>query len=173
MSENKHQMEPKTKRRIAASPTRPFSVNLKFLHWQPLYETEKPFQLFVNIPPEAEDQRTTNLVFEDVALPIQDVRGISNDWNIDEKGFVYRRHETNATLEDFGSRKAVEQIYLPEVEDLLRKELEGVDRVFFFDWRVSLILVHFMQFQLLISLNTENGYSYGRTLQKSKARSSI
>lgn len=120
-----------------AEIAQPLSVNLKFLQWQPLYETEKPFQLFVNIPPEAADQRTTNLVFEDVTLPIQDVRELDNDWSIDEKGFVYRRHASKATLEDFASRTAVEEIYLPEVEELLRSELEGVDRVFFFDWRVG------------------------------------
>lgn len=110
-------------------------VALKFLQWQPLYSVEKPFQIFMNIPSTAADRRDTNLVFEDAQISIQDVRTLPLPASIDEKGFIYRKHRTY--VESFNDRKAVEEIYLPEVEILLRNELEGVDRVFFFDWRVS------------------------------------
>jgi hypothetical protein len=112
-------------------------VSLAFLKWQSLYELEKPFQLFVNIPPDAKDQRTTNLVFEKSTVPICDVRDIDMDWSIDKKGFIYRRHLTE--FKDFENRSAVENVYLPQVEALLKKELDGVDRIFFFDWRVSFL----------------------------------
>ena len=109
-------------------------ASLSFLHWQDLYEREKPFQIFIDIPADAEDQRHTNLVFQRERLTISDVRGHTANLSLDDNGFIYRRHETRHA--DFSNRKAVEENYLLEVEQLLRKELEGVDRVFIFDWRV-------------------------------------
>lgn len=111
------------------------TATLKFLKWQALYKIEKPFQIFINIPPEASDQRTTNLVYEDITLPIRDVRYLKLQPTLDQNGLMYRRHRTN--FKDFNSREAVDNIYLPEIEQLLRTEVKGVDRVFFFDWRVS------------------------------------
>jgi hypothetical protein len=113
-------------------------ATLKFLQWQPLYETEKPFQIFIDIPDDAEDKRNTNLVFEDVQLTVQDVRSMEEIPSIDEKGFIYRKH--NSCVSSFGDREVVDKTYLPEVEALLKAELDGVDRVFFFDWRVSMCL---------------------------------
>lgn len=120
---------------IKPSNPKDVTATLKFLKWQSLYELEKPFQIFINIPPEASDQRTTNLVYEDVTLPIKDVRGLKSQPNLDENGFMYCQHRTE--FKDFNSREAVDKFYLPEIEQLLRKETEGVDRVFFFDWRVG------------------------------------
>jgi hypothetical protein len=109
-------------------------VSLKFLQWQSLYEVEKPFQIFINIPDHVEDKRTTNLVFEDIQLKVKDVRDNATEFSLDQHGFMYRNHET--TLRDVTNRKHVEETYLPEVESLLRQEADGVDEVFFFDWRV-------------------------------------
>ena len=109
-------------------------ITLKFLQWQKLYEVEKPFQIFINIPKDAEDPRDTNLVFETVDLKAQDVRTLPVQFALDTNGFIYRQHVTKVT--DFTNRAVVEQDYLPEIDTLLRKELDGVDRVFFFDWRV-------------------------------------
>ncbi|KAH8596649.1 methyltransferase CmcJ [Bisporella sp. PMI_857] len=111
-------------------------ISLKFLEWQTLYETEKPFQIFINIPEEAEDKRDTNLVFHDVRLQISDARDLDQNLSIDEKGFVYRRYPTSVM--NFTDRKMVEDAYLPEIEAILRRELDGVDRVFFFDWRLRI-----------------------------------
>ena len=109
-------------------------VTLKFLEWQELYEVEKPFQIFINIPNDAEDRRDTNLVFKSVVLQVHDIRESSKDFSLDENGFMYRQHTTKTT--SFTDRRTVDQNYLPEIEALLRRELDGVDRVFFFDWRV-------------------------------------
>lgn len=111
-------------------------ASLSFLHWQDLYEREKPFQIFIDIPEDAEDQRDSNLVFKQERLTIFDIRELATNFSLDDTGFIYRRHEMRHV--DFSSRKAVDQSYLPEVEQLLRKELEGVDRVFIFDWRVCI-----------------------------------
>ncbi len=110
-------------------------INLKFLKWQPLYEIEKPFQIFINIPDHVEDKRTTNLVFETVEIPALDVRTCQTKFDLDHHGFQYCYH--NTAIEDFKKRDLVDKYYLPEMERLLKDKLEGVDRVFFFDWRVS------------------------------------
>lgn len=115
------------------------TATLKFLKWQSLYDIEKPFQMFINIPPEASDQRTTNLVYEDVALPVKDVRNLKLQPTLDQNGFMYCQHHTE--FKDFNSREAVDKAYLPEIEQLLRKEVEGVDCVFFFDWRVRCLFL--------------------------------
>jgi hypothetical protein len=107
---------------------------LKFLKWQKLYEIEKPFQVFINIPPHVKDQRTTNLVYEDVQVDIKDARDHENSFNLDKQGFIYLKHTTN--VQDFEQRAAVEEAYLPEIEQLIRSNMQGVDRVHFFDWRV-------------------------------------
>lgn len=111
------------------------SAKLKFLKWQALYDTERPFQIFINIPAHVKDQRTTNLVYEDVDVQIADVRSHSENFDLDKDGFRYLTHTT--TLQDFSQRQVVEDRYLPEIEKLLRKHVEDVDRVYFFDWRVS------------------------------------
>lgn len=113
------------------------SVKLKFLKWQPIYEIEKPFQVFINIPPDAVDQRTTNLVYEDVSLMVNDIRCLAFQPNLDDNGFMYCRHQTSVA--EFSNREHVDRSYLPEIEALLRSKVEDVDRVFFFDWRVSFL----------------------------------
>lgn len=110
------------------------TASLKFLQWQELYEIEKPFQIFINIPDDAEDKRTTNLVFEDVPVVINDVRGNQKTFTLNANGFQFLKH--SFVLDHFDNKQSIEDIYLPEVEKLLRKEIEDVDKVFFFDWRV-------------------------------------
>lgn len=109
-------------------------TNLNFLQWQELYEEEKPFQIFIDIPEEAEDQRSTNLVFEKVRLKIHDVRSHWQNYSLDTNGFMYRQHTTKVT--DFSNRQTIAEKYLPEMEALLQQEVEGADYIFTFDWRV-------------------------------------
>ena len=113
------------------------TFTLQFLEWQGLYEIEKPFQIFINVPKDAEDPRDTNLVFKSVDVKVHDVRGHLDKYTLDDHGFMYRQHST--VVSDFANRNDVVNSYLPEVEALLRRELDGVDRVFFFDWRVCKI----------------------------------
>ena len=110
------------------------TTNLNFLRWQKLYEEEKPFQIFINLPEDAEDQRTTNLVFEKVSLRIHDVRGRARDFSLDTNGFMYRQHTAKTT--NFLDRQSIDENYLPDIQALLQQEVEGADRIVFFDWRV-------------------------------------
>lgn len=106
---------------------------IQFVKWQPLYEKEKPFQLFLDLPPDVADQRKTNLVFETKQVDIKDIRGEEHNFTLDGNGFAYG---TIQGFHDIDSKDEVVQRYLPAVEDLLRQQVEGVDRVFIFDWRV-------------------------------------
>ncbi|KAK4697612.1 hypothetical protein P7C71_g480, partial [Lecanoromycetidae sp. Uapishka_2] len=111
-------------------------TRIQYLDWQVLYEKEKPFQLFSALPEgDLPNQRTTNLVFkEGEAECIHDVRGKESHFVLDKQGFTFRGHQTQ--VHDFGRREDVEGIYLPEMEELLRRELKEVDQVYFFDWRI-------------------------------------
>ncbi|KAL9120122.1 MAG: hypothetical protein Q9187_003326 [Circinaria calcarea] len=109
-------------------------ITLKFLKWQKLYETEKPFKIFINVPKDAQDPRDTNLVFESVNVRVHNVREHVDGFSLDNNGFMYRQHLTR--LSNFTDRKSVDETYLPEMEALLKKEVDGVDQVFFFDWRL-------------------------------------
>ena len=111
-------------------------VPLNFLDWQELYASEKPFQIFIDIPEDAEDQRDTNLVFKKVNVAVRDVRESSTNFSLDANGFIFRKYVPKTT--DFSQRTVIERSYLPEIEKVLKEELEDVDRVFVFDWRVSL-----------------------------------
>jgi len=110
-------------------------ATLKFLRWQALYEIEKPFQIFINIPTQVKDRRTTNLVYEDVQVNLRDIRYLQNSFDLNEHGFTYIKHVTH--VQSFTDRAVVEEQYLPEIEKLIRSNIEDVDRVHFFDWRVS------------------------------------
>jgi len=108
---------------------------ISFVEWNPLFEVEKLFELFVSLPPEVPDQRTTNISFKDVPVQIVDIRGEEDVLSLDENGFFYRKHATEVI--DFNDTLSVEQVYLPETVELLKREVQGADRVFVFNWKVS------------------------------------
>lgn len=107
---------------------------MKFLKWQALYEFEKPFQIFINIPAHVKDQRTTNLVYEDVQVDVNDVRTYPTSFDLNREGFTYLKHRTK--LQSFTQRATIEDQYLPEIEGLIRSNVENIDRIHFFDWRL-------------------------------------
>lgn len=109
-------------------------ASIKYIKWQDLYEREKPFQIFIDIPKDAVDQRYNNLEFENKEEIFFDVRGREQEFGLDDHGFTYRHHHFE--FDDFEDRTSVESRYLPMVEQFLRNELEDVGKVFFFDWRV-------------------------------------
>ena len=111
-------------------------ATLQYLKWQDLYETEKPYQLFSAVTQHDLPVRgATNLEWtEGDVESIHDVRDIISQFALDKHGFAFRKAPTN--FRDFESTEQIEKIYLPEVEDILKLEIEGVDQVHFFDWRI-------------------------------------
>jgi hypothetical protein len=112
---------------------------VQFLQWTDLYLTEKPFQLFLDIDPNAADQRKTNLVFEEKDIRVTNLRSQEHLFSLDQNGFIVRKFPEAASCfqETPPDANIVETKYFPAVERLLRKEVDGIDRLFLLDWRVS------------------------------------
>ena len=116
-----------------AGPTTAASVT--YLKWNDIYDEEKPFQILSDIPKGAKDQRTTNLEWESHEVSVQDVRGYEHQYSLDKHGFAFRTVQPVGMEEP--DRRFIEQEYLPLMENLLKAELNDVQRVLFFDWRVQ------------------------------------
>ena len=69
---------------------------------------------------------------EDVA----NIRGQEDKFTLDQQGFEFCRQPTSFTA--WQDRRAVEEIYLRDVADLIRDRIEGVKEVQIFDWGVGL-----------------------------------
>ncbi|KAF2093667.1 hypothetical protein NA57DRAFT_81167 [Rhizodiscina lignyota] len=112
---------------------KPLSTRLFYLADLPLYRHTKPVQV---VPGFAEDNKGVHNV-ELEAGPketINDVRGREHEFTLEENGFRYLYSPTQ--VKDFASKDALETDYLRECERLLRREVEGVDEVVFFDARL-------------------------------------
>jgi hypothetical protein len=70
-----------------------------------------------------------------VAETIHDIRGREADFKADTHGFQVCRQET--VVQDWTDQDSIETQYFSEMEQLLKKELQDVDEVCFYDWRVS------------------------------------
>ena len=121
---------------------------LNYLNWQDVYAKEKPFQLFSVLPNSSLDgERTTNLVFKEGQVEsIRDVRGEESIYSLNDQGFAFRVYPTR--LRDFSVREDIENVYLSEMEDLLKREVESVDEVYFFDWRVCTFIRTSIEYML-------------------------
>lgn len=113
-------------------------ANLEFLKDLELYQHEKPFRVFANIPKDAVDQRLSNLEFEHIETTIHDLREASFSPSLDNNAFKIREHFTRMDLAGYRDMATVEQQYFPEIEQLLKLEDPSIHRVVFFDWRVSM-----------------------------------
>ncbi|KAL8897523.1 MAG: hypothetical protein Q9207_007175 [Kuettlingeria erythrocarpa] len=107
---------------------------IKYIKNSDLYRREKPFQILIDIPEDVPDQRFTNLVYDAKEEIFHDVRGKEQEYSLNDNGFMYRQH--NFGFDDYEDRSAVEAHYLPKIDQLIRAEVEDVDKVFLFDWRV-------------------------------------
>lgn len=99
----------------------------------PVYEKEVPYQIISDFPG---DHKKTNLEFgpAPVAGTIRDIRGRESDFTVDSHGFQVCRQKT--AVEGWTNKDVIETQYYAEREQLLKAELDGVDEVFFYDWRV-------------------------------------
>jgi hypothetical protein len=113
--------------------------SIKFLKWQELYERERPFQILMDIPPEVEDQRHTNLVFEEMPVQVTDMREFKDELMLDTNGFMVSRLPG---FDHIPSPEVVEKEYIPAIKELVRKELPGADEIVVYNWRVRLDSTH-------------------------------
>jgi len=115
------------------------TASIQYLKKLPLYEKEKPFQLFIPIDKTSGDPRSSNLEFEPRSHTFVDIRNRVHDFSLDSHGFQVVPHPTKLEAQSFVDRSLVESRYLLEVEEVLRTIGGGYDKVFIFDWRVRRI----------------------------------
>ncbi|KAH8652628.1 hypothetical protein BGZ60DRAFT_533491 [Tricladium varicosporioides] len=108
-------------------------ASIKFLKWSPLYEKEKPFQIFMDLLPDAQDQRKTNLEWDEKVVVVEDFRDRAQDFQLDTHGFTTRRLAGFTELPD---KDVIQEKYIPAVKEMLQKEVDDVGTVFVFDWRI-------------------------------------
>lgn len=109
---------------------------IKYMPWLEVYEKEKPFTILIDVPKggDREDRRNNNIRFEEKSQSFSNVRGREQEFDLDDHGFVYRRRHFD--FDNYTDQASVENTFLSEVEEFLRAEMDGVDQVHFFDWRV-------------------------------------
>ncbi|KAH7000617.1 hypothetical protein EDB80DRAFT_866625 [Ilyonectria destructans] len=114
------------------SSPRDETVTINYAKWLPIYEREVPYQILSHF---SGDYKKTNLEFGPAPVPetIHDMRGRQTNFTADSHGFQVCRQET--AVKDWTNKDVIETQYYAEMERLLKKELEGVDEVFFYDWR--------------------------------------
>jgi len=127
---------------------------VNYIKWKSLYEIEKPFQIFTNIPPDAVDQRDTNLEWEPHDIEIYDASEVEESLELDTHGFTYR-HSPFALPHPL-TKDYIESQYLPYVEQLLRKEMKDIGFVYVFDWRLRRSSIDYAQ--RTIDLNNQEQY---------------
>ena len=110
-----------------------------FLQWQQIYENEKPYQDFMSGQEEDPEFRDRDLVFaESPPLTVHDLRGKEAEFTLDQNGFAVPQHRS--AMKAFDTIEEFQNVYLPEMEKLIHDEVDGVDRIFIFDWRVSMVV---------------------------------
>ena len=123
-------------------------AKLTYLQWQPSYTHTRPYRIgqFVgrrNPRKEKQREKTTNLVFKAAkhAETIRDIRGLTDGpaFTLDANGFVYIKCPPPALANayDYSDPGKIENIFLPECENILRRHVEGADEVMIFDWKVG------------------------------------
>ncbi|KAJ0421292.1 hypothetical protein BJY00DRAFT_300947 [Aspergillus carlsbadensis] len=139
-------------------------TKLTYLEWQPSYTHTRPYRIseYVgrrrkgkNKPKEPSGEGegddegksnndkppNTNLVFRksEHAETIHDIRGCSLDqFTHDTNGFAYIRCPPPALTRawEYADPRKIEDVFLPECEAILRREVEGADEVVIFDWKI-------------------------------------
>ncbi|KAL4893559.1 hypothetical protein BDV59DRAFT_177607 [Aspergillus ambiguus] len=67
---------------------------------------------------------------------VRGIRGIESEFTLDDYGFMYRNFQSRMQQTDFPSKDMIEKIFIPECENILKREIGHVDWVLIFDWCV-------------------------------------
>ena len=112
--------------------SRDVQVQLQYLKNDPLYDTVKPVQI---VPEWLDLPKRSNVLLESgPSETIHDVRGREADFSLDGNGFQYVHAPTE--FKEWSSQPAIGKMHLPELESLLRKEVDGADEIMFYDARL-------------------------------------
>lgn len=108
------------------------TVSLHYIQPEDKFWTEKPYELLVDRP-DGMPSRNFSVASEPPEI-IHDMRGEESRFALDTHGFTIRKDPMVLTAR---TKEAIVSQYLPQVEALLHREVEDVNEVFLFDWRVS------------------------------------
>jgi len=114
-------------------------AKLQFLKWTDSYLKETPFETYLVDSSVPGNKPETNLTFEEKNVPVNDIRNHERDFELDKHGFMIRNFSKGAALCSVDQKlndMAVRKLYYPAVEDFLKSQVDGVDKVYPFDWRV-------------------------------------
>ena len=113
-------------------PAKDIQVQLDYLADLPLYQTTKPLQY---VPGFENDYRSTVRLVPGPPETLHDIRGVRPEtFTLDDNGFKYVKAPVE--FHDWSSQDAVAKVYMPQMEALLREEVEGVDELVLFDARM-------------------------------------
>ena len=124
-------IESRTKVECRCHQGQDVTVQLQYLKDDPIYRTTKPIQITPNFPL---DSRTNVQVESGPLETINDVRGRAEEFTLDANGFRYLHAPTK--YKDWSSQPQIAKEYLPELEGLLKREIDGCDEVIFYDARI-------------------------------------
>ena len=110
------------------------SVQLNYFKWDDKFQTTKPYELLVDVPDDFPSQNFT--VAAGPLETIHDIRGEESDFSLDQNGFIIRKDAL--PLRNW-TRETIERDYFPVVDALIRREVDDVDEVCLFDWRVVIL----------------------------------
>ncbi|KAI1121605.1 putative 7 alpha-cephem-methoxylase [Nemania abortiva] len=101
-----------------------------YFQWQPKFETEKPYYLYIDPPP---GYPNANFATAPGATEvIHDVRGREHEFNLDDHGFAFAIQKP--PLVKLTEEMIVSE-YLPSLEVMLRELLKQDCEIIWFDWR--------------------------------------
>ncbi|KAG7287781.1 hypothetical protein NEMBOFW57_007296 [Staphylotrichum longicolle] len=112
-------------------PTCVHRATLMYAQNRPLFQHEKPYSVLSYLK---DGTVTSNLTWEHgEEEEMHDLRHAREEIGLDSHGFRYCIAPTK--FAGWLSRKHVEEEYLPEVKELIIREVADVDEVQIFDWR--------------------------------------
>ncbi|KAJ5986316.1 7 alpha-cephem-methoxylase [Penicillium sp. IBT 35674x] len=111
---------------------RDLRVQLRYFQWNPEFEKTKPYELLLdNIP---DDFPVTNFeTSPEEAEIIHDIRGMEKSFTLEDHGFCIVEQRLDFSAFD---QVTVEDLYLPQVKDLLKGMMPKIHDLFIFDWRL-------------------------------------
>ena len=107
---------------------------LFYLRWNKLFEIENLDQIVSENIPELDDLACSNV--EGLEELTEDIRGREKEFSLDDDGFQIITYRFRSV--EYKNNNEVKAIYKPEIEQLLKQHVAGVDKVVGFFWRVCL-----------------------------------
>jgi hypothetical protein len=110
------------------------AASILFLKWSSIYEKEKPFQIFTDLLPDAQDRRKDNLAWDVKNILVEDIRDREDEFQLDTSGFTTIQLPGFTNLTD---HETIVKQYIPAVRKVVEEKLQGARTILVMDWRVE------------------------------------